>query len=256
MNIYSGVGYYLVVYLLVKLLDRYSESKPVPVEAILRYQKGVARSLRILEETESTAEKTMPENVSVKKLFELTKDELFETGLATDELFEDGLSEINKHPTGAPLEQRRAQLTSKQSNSAYYFVDSDEVAARELARDQELMEHRKMFFLREDIPFNPDSKERFTYNAINVLGSYCGVALYTCLVADPSDVEFAPDLRWLAAMYASGISFATIVSTVVEENNNTFSFRSFSHVSNLFVSFDRSTCAPLLAPHWRRINSN
>mmetsp|Transcript_38944 Transcript_38944/g.43872 ORF Transcript_38944/g.43872 Transcript_38944/m.43872 type:complete len:544 (-) Transcript_38944:199-1830(-) len=220
-----GVGYYLVVYLLVQLLDYYSDSRPVPEAAILRYKRGVARSIQVLED-QSTEEvsKKLDENVLASTV-ELTVDELSLREISTipQRVLPKSTSipKSNKSGFGSDEEEVSNEFTTtneppprflpRQTGTWFLLADSDEVAAQEKDREQELEKNRAHFFFREDIVFNPDDKERFAYNAINVLGSYFGVAFYTCMVADSSDVEFVPNLRWLAAIYAAGISFAAIV---------------------------------------------
>jgi len=96
------------------------------------------------------------------------------------------------------------------ANTASYFKDVETV-------DKIQDEHQKKIldqgiFLRTDVAFNPDSKERFWYNSINVMGCYTGLALYSCFVGT-DEVEFRPILKWTAAMYAVGITFSSIVYT-------------------------------------------
>ena len=226
---YLGVGYYLVVYFLVKLLDCYSDSTPVPEAAILRYKRGVARSIQILED-QSTEEvsKTLYEDVLASTV-ELTIDELSSREISTGsqrvlpktnsiprsnrimcDSWDSNEEEVsNKFTTNKPP----PRFLPRQTGTLFILDGPDEVATREKVRERELEKKRANFSPCEDIVFNPDDKERFAYNAINVLGSYFGVVFYTCMV-DSSDVEFMPNLRWLAAIYATGISFAAIVSSI------------------------------------------
>ena len=64
--------------------------------------------------------------------------------------------------------------------------------------------------VQNDIPFNPDSKSRFWYNAI--FGAYSGLALFTSLV-HKDDAAFQANIKWVSAFYAMSFSFACIVYT-------------------------------------------
>jgi hypothetical protein len=99
--------------------------------------------------------------------------------------------------------------TIEETSSVGFYKDKEELD--EMERET-LKKQREMgIFLRKDVPFNPDSKERFWYNAVNAFGGYAGLAMYACVVP-VEDVEFIPVVKWLAAIYATGISFSLIVS--------------------------------------------
>jgi len=97
------------------------------------------------------------------------------------------------------------------ANSAHYFK-----SAKDLNILQDNMEKEKKeqgVFLRTDVVFHPDGKDRFWYNSINVMGTYAGLALYSCVISRVDEVEFVPTLKWCAALYATGITFSLIVYT-------------------------------------------
>jgi len=96
------------------------------------------------------------------------------------------------------------------ANPAYYFKDMKSID--ELKEAKQKAQFEQGVFLRADVAFNPDSKERFWYNSINVLGCYAGLAMYSCTVS-VDEVHFRPTLKWVAAFYAVGISFSSIVYT-------------------------------------------
>eukprot|EP00581_Thalassiosira_minuscula_P012370 CAMPEP_0183722800 /NCGR_PEP_ID=MMETSP0737-20130205/14650_1 /TAXON_ID=385413 /ORGANISM="Thalassiosira miniscula, Strain CCMP1093" /LENGTH=562 /DNA_ID=CAMNT_0025953037 /DNA_START=50 /DNA_END=1738 /DNA_ORIENTATION=- len=185
-----GVGYFVTVSCLVYFLNIVSERKPVPDLAAKRYKIGVLRALRILRTEDSFAFTTA---VKVKRglqrlaSLDLTRRSTKDFDCNLDE--EDTL------------------------NPRTYGTMFGTLAEAEKIEEEE--EHRKReqgIFFRKDIPFNPDSKVRFWYNAINVVGAYCGLGLFTCVV-EKEDAEFKPTVKWIAAFYAMSFSFAVIVYT-------------------------------------------
>ena len=99
--------------------------------------------------------------------------------------------------------------TMELNNSAYYFKDLKSVEEQQNIDSKEKIE--RGVFLRTDVAFDPDSKARFWYNSVNVMGCYAGLAMYSCIVSE-KNVEFKPTYKVAAAFYATGITFSLIVS--------------------------------------------
>lgn len=153
-------------------------------------QLGVLRALRILE----TEDKKNTDNSQVS---------------GNDNL---------KHEDDDDMEAVERSMDAEEGEDSgnylrqYATMFGTRAQAKEAQTEAECRAKEKGVFFRDDIPFNPDSKVRFWYNAVNVLGAYCGITFFVCLV-DEKDVEFDPAIKWLAAFYATSFSFATIVYT-------------------------------------------
>lgn len=96
------------------------------------------------------------------------------------------------------------------ANSSDYFKSRKDLKVLTDNREKEKKEQG--VFLRTDVVFHPDGKDRFWYNSINVMGTYAGLAMYSCVI-NRNQVEFEPTLQWCAALYATGITFSLIVYT-------------------------------------------
>jgi len=95
-----------------------------------------------------------------------------------------------------------------QANDACCFKDKEQIDKEEAKKHEKRQSNS--IFLRQDVGFNPDSKERFWHNVVNVVGAYCGVGLHACVVP-AEDAEFQPRVNLLAALHAARICFSIIV---------------------------------------------
>lgn len=118
-------------------------------------------------------------------------------------------SQARNQESEKSVESTSSQNVGKQANESSGSNSDDQIEhdGEELQTRQDTEQ-----LLCEGFSFNPDTKIRFWYNAVNVFGTYCGVALYATL-AGTGNIEFKPRLNWLAAIYATGISFSIIVYT-------------------------------------------
>lgn len=260
----SGCAYNLVIYIIVKLLDRISDNDPVPEAAIQRYKIGVARALRILQgkqEADNAEQSLLNDSDSHLSTFDnnrstATRRYAFSVQQPSMQLKNTSLS--MKSWVGASTELNLPISVQMQSQSGWMNAnkiledasitdndteDSDQghdsyddeikaitVVSKDIetaipAHDFKSIEDLNMLednngegrkkqnaFLRTDIVFHPDGKDRFWYNSINVMGTYAGLAMYSCLISDVNEIEFVPTLKWCAALYATGITFSLIVS--------------------------------------------
>jgi len=313
-----GVAYNIFVFVVVKLLDRISNNRPVPKAAIRRYQIGVARALRILagESNEQDSKYQIPQNSEISDAEKgdaniSSGSKKYDTGKPVNSLdiitkvspnssnsgldrrvswvipemkipeeqdnnlrqqstvseishFEKGDSNISSDiqktsteiPTNVPgtinnrqnhrvsytgshrsspsgtLVRKRSSITGfgtlpsfadletmgesefsetmEMNDSAYYFKNITSILEHEKYDAEKKLE--RGVFLRTDVAFDPDSKARFWYNSVNVMGCYAGLAMYSCTVSE-KNVEFKPTYKVAAALYATGITFSLIVYT-------------------------------------------
>ena len=188
-----GFGYFILVWSSVKALNVVSDNNPCPDQAILRYKLGVLRALRILKD-EVNDEKG--EEASIIK-----KRESNESNVAADKLYD--IEDSDSKAISVTIDK---SMWSRGS----MFMPKEEREKKE-AEDERKKQETGIFFPK-DVKFDPDNKIRFWYNAINVVGAYCGMAIFA--VVDGREwMTFTPGIKWIEAVYAMSFTFALIVYT-------------------------------------------
>ena len=194
-----GFGYFVLVWGFVLALNVVSDNNPCPDEAIQRYKLGVLRALRILKEINSDkSEDSSSINDSESKKSD-------ESNEATDKQYD--IEDPDSETISLTIDK---SMWSRGS----MFMPKEEREKKE-AEDERRKREVGVFFP-EDVKFDPDNKIRFWYNAINVLGAYCGMALFACVEASFGGREwmtFSPGIKWVEAVYAMSFTFALIVYT-------------------------------------------
>lgn len=181
-------------------LNVVSDNNPCPDQAIQRYKLGVLRALRILKEINSDKS----EDSSIINDSESKKSD------------ESNEAEVKEQYDIEDPDSETISLTIDKSmwSRGSMFMPKEEREKKE-AKDERRKREVGVFFP-EDVKFDPDNKIRFWYNAINVLGAYCGMALFACVEASFGGREwmtFSPGIKWVEAVYAMSFTFALIVYT-------------------------------------------
>ena len=187
-----GFGYFILVWCFVKALNVVSNNNPCPDQAILRYKLGVLRALRILKD----ANDEKSEEASIIK-----KSESNESNVAADEQYDIEASDP---------EAISVTIDKSMWSNGSMFMPKEEREKKE-AEDERKKRETGIFFPK-DVKFDPDNKIRFWYNAINVVGSYCGMATFA--MQDGREwMTYTPGIKWIEAVYAMSFTFALIVYT-------------------------------------------
>ena len=166
-------------------------------------QLGVLRALRILE----TKDKKNTDNSQVSGNDNLKYED--DDDMEAVERSTNNMTQLAATTTSLDAEEGE---DSGNYLRQYATMFGTRAQAKEAQTEAKCRAKEKGVFFRDDIPFNPDSKVRFWYNAVNVLGAYCGITFFACLV-DEKDVQYDPAIKRLAAFYTTSFSFATIVYT-------------------------------------------
>ena len=217
-------GYLLLTGCCVKALDVVSDRSPCPDQAIKRYKLGVLRALRLLNtEEEEEIVRSQKYKISLKVIEEEGSlhdddddgDEHGDGSLQND--IETNLIDMESVRKFRESIKMLSDSDKKMSTYGPMFMPLQEREKLEAENDQKKREKHATFFP-DDVKFNPDSKIRFLYNAINVCGAYCGMALYSCIQGNiyiiSKWVAFQdPVIKVICGLYAMIASFALIVYT-------------------------------------------
>jgi len=199
----AGLVYVMMVYMFVLFLKKWASSTPVPDKATERYKLGVARALRILDDSN---EKTRVQ-LSIKGTNNDDKITLAtKSSTSTEE--EQGIQKEQMVVIADEMASVLNLQTIQAMNSIDYLKDSDEIKDEE---DLQKETKKGRAFVRHDVKFDPDTMERFWYNASNAFGVYSGFAVFTCLVSK-ENVQFSIQHNIIASIYGTAVTFGLIVS--------------------------------------------